>query len=240
MLSLILSASRCRTPRSMLTGSPATCRTTRCVTRASTGSLSRRGRHLWSFFLKPVVGQHALNASDADGPSTLDEFLSDHFCRGVGIEKTVPDHLPNDLHRSTVVPLGATFPTAKRHRPSLAERRAKLKIALPAQAELPGSLQRSQALAFPLDEHEQLVGDLVFGGHLQQAARSDQHALVPIELCHPCLLRKGRAACPADAPSVRRGQDSRDLAGSLIKYGVIMTHYATTYAIYGYDTAIFN
>jgi hypothetical protein len=107
----------------------------------------------------------------------LDEFLRNHFRRGIGIEKAMPNHLPDDFRGPAVVPLGPSFLAEKRRRASLAERSAKLKIALLAQAELPGGLKRPQALAFALDEHEQFVGDLVFGGHLQQAARSDQYML---------------------------------------------------------------
>jgi hypothetical protein len=104
----------------------------------------------------------------------------------------VPDHLPDRLRRATVVPLGAAFLTAKPPRAVLAKHGAKLEIALLAVAELPRSANRPQALAFPLDEHQQFARDLILGGHPQQATRSGQHVPLQIELCHPRFLRKDR------------------------------------------------
>jgi hypothetical protein len=51
-----VSVSRCRTPRSMLSGSPSTLRTLLWLVRASTGSLAGRGRNLWSSLIRLMWG----------------------------------------------------------------------------------------------------------------------------------------------------------------------------------------
>jgi hypothetical protein len=163
------------------------------VIRASTCSLSGRGRHLWSFFLQAVVGQDAFHAADADRPSGLNEFLGDDLRRRIGVEEAVPDHLADDLGRTPIVPLGAAFLAVQSQRAPFAEGGAELEVALLAVAELFGGLERSQAFALTFDKHQQFAGDLILGGYFKPAPWPDQGMSLQIELCHGCLLRTGRS-----------------------------------------------
>jgi len=106
----------------------------------------------------------------------------------------VADDLSNHFRSSPVVGLGSAFLSLQCRGPLLREGRTELKVALPAEAELLGGLAGSQALAFPFDEHGQLVGDLVVLAYRQNPAGSDQQALLEIEFRHDCFLLDGLRA----------------------------------------------
>jgi hypothetical protein len=138
--------------------------------------------------LQAVLAQDAFHAADADGPPALNQLLRDHFRRGIGIEKPVPDHLADEFRCAAVVGFRSAFLALQRACTPLAIGGAELKIALLAQAELLRGPQRAHALALAFDEHHQFARDFVLRGHFQRAMRSDQGMLSDIELRHHGLL----------------------------------------------------
>ena len=84
-----------------------------------------------------------------------------------GIEEAVPDHLADHLGRSAVMGLGPALVTLEAWCPQLGESGPQLKVALLAEAELPGGPDRPQPFALALDQHRQLAGDLVILAHRQ-------------------------------------------------------------------------
>jgi len=92
------------------------------------------------FFLKPILGEHAFYAPDADLPAALHQFLGDHLRRGIRVEKTVPDHLPLEFRRAARTGLGPAFSAPQGLRALFDEGRAELEIALLAEANFSAAL----------------------------------------------------------------------------------------------------
>lgn len=130
----------------------------------------------------------------------------------------MPNDLSDHLGRSPIVRFGTAFPASQSQRARLAKDGAELKVTLLAVTELTRRPQRSTFLAFPFDEHQQLLRDLIVLANAQDPAGPDQRVIVRIKLRHFCFLRKGSRwlgpwaqACSSHA--------SRNAAKSLIKYG---------------------
>lgn len=166
-------------------------RTTWLVTWAAIFSGTTLGRHLWSFFLKPVLGDDPFDAAGADGPAALPQLLRDNLRGGVGVEKAMPDDLSDHFGRSPILRFGTAFLAVQCNRAGLLEGGAELKVTLLAETELCGGLQRSRSLAFTFHEHHELPRDLVILTHVQDTAGPDQTVAFRIELCHVCFLHKG-------------------------------------------------
>jgi hypothetical protein len=162
------------------------------VTWASTFSGAPPGRHLWSFFLKAVLGDDPFDAPRADHPAGLPKLLGDHLRRGVAVEEAVADDLADDFGCSPIVCLWAAFLAPQSEGASSLKGGAELKVTLLAVAELLGGLERPRVLTLPFDEHPQLVGDLVVLAHIQRTTRPDQRMAREIESRHPGFLRESR------------------------------------------------
>jgi hypothetical protein len=174
----------------MLSGSLSTCRTAKFVIRATIFSGAACGRHLWSFFLKPVFREDAFDAACADHPSGLSQLLRDHLSGSIAIEKAVPNDLSDHLGRSPIVRFGTAFPTSQSPCAVFAIEGAKLKVALLAVTELARRPERSTFPAFPFNEHQQLLRNLIVFADVQDPTRPNQRVVLRIELRHFCFLPK--------------------------------------------------
>lgn len=143
--------------------------------------------------MQAVFGDHPFDAARADDPSALAQLLGDHVRRGVAVEETVPDHLPDDLVRAPVVRLGAAFLAPQSKRTVLLIGGTELEVTLFAVAEFLGGPQSSPALTLAFNEHQQFAGDLVVFAHVQAAGRPDPCVTLHLELCHPGILHEGKS-----------------------------------------------
>jgi hypothetical protein len=134
--------------------------------------------------LQAVFGNDTFDAADADYRSALTQLLGNDLRRGVGIEETVPDHLPDDLVRSSVVGLWTALPALQSQRTALLISGAKLKVTLLAVAEFLGGPQRSPTFTLAFDEHQQLAGHFVVLAYLQDPSRPHPRMALRFELCH--------------------------------------------------------
>ena len=140
--------------------------------------------------MQAVFGNDSFDAAGADHLAALTQLLGDHLGGSVAIEEPVPNDLPDDLIGPPVVRLGPPLLAPQPECPVLFERGAELEVPLLAVAELAGRGQGTGAFTLTLDEHEELVCDLVVVAHAQDAGRSHPRTVFGFELCHPGILRK--------------------------------------------------
>ena len=154
--------------------------------------------------MQAVFGDDPFDAAGADHRSALTQLLGNDLRRGVGIEETVSDHLPDDLVRSPVIRFGTALLALQSERPALLISAAELEVTLFAVAEFFGGLQWSTIFALAFNKHEQLAGHLVILAHLQGPGRTDPRLVLGFELCHPDFLRKVRRLPGPRGPGFRK------------------------------------
>ena len=112
-------------------------------------------------FLKADLFDDAFHAAGADGKSGLTKLLGDDVRRGLGVEETMADDLPDDFLSAHRRALGPAFLAAESGRPPLVKELEELVIARLTEAVLGGRGHGAEAFALPLDEHEESLGGLV-------------------------------------------------------------------------------
>jgi hypothetical protein len=148
---------------------------------------------MWSFFLKPKVGDDAFDAARADLDGRLAHLLGDDLGGRIGIEEAVADNLTDDIFGARGGRFWARLAAEKSGSTARGESVAELEIALFAEAELLGSLEGTEAEALAFDEHEEFVGDLVVNRDRQRTLWADQERLLGIEVKHgsTCEVAEG-------------------------------------------------
>jgi hypothetical protein len=144
-----------------------------------------------SFFLEGVVLDNAFHATDANGGSGLNEFLSDDFGRRVGVEEAMSNDLPYDFVGATIVSFGSAFVGNKTLRAELLELLTELKIALARESELLGRLLRSKT-TFAFQQHGKAAGDFIVLRDRQRADRARESVLPKVKLKHDRSSLKSR------------------------------------------------
>jgi hypothetical protein len=122
--------------------------------------------------LEAELRDDAIDGAFADAEVTLAEFLGDDFGAGFGIEEAVADDLTDEFLRAAVIGFRAALGTEQRRAAFFKKERAKLEVALAAEAKLGGGTVNALGAAFALDEHGELRGDFVVGGDGQGTGRT--------------------------------------------------------------------
>jgi len=111
------------------------------------------------------MGDNAVHSSFADGELALPEFLRDDFGAGLRVEEAMTDHLRDDFLGTPVVGLRSPFGALQGFGSLFEVKSPELEVTLAAQAELGGGAVDPFAAALTLDEHGQLMRDLVVLGN---------------------------------------------------------------------------
>jgi hypothetical protein len=126
----------------------------------------------------------ALDAARADRRAGLTKPLGDNVRGSLGVEEAMPDRLADDFVGAAVVALGPSLEVDQGGGAVFGEGVAELEVALLAVAEHPGGLNGPQPKALAGDEHGEFTGDFIVGRDGQRAVRTDQLALLNVELEH--------------------------------------------------------
>jgi hypothetical protein len=157
--------------------------------------------------LKPVLLNHAFDATGADGETGLAELLGDDIDRGVGIEEAVANDLSFDLVGADVVSFGAAFLSLKGDGSLILKQLEQLIISLSGEAVLCGDLGDATPFTFTFDEHEQARCELVIGGDEEFTGGTNDAAFWELE-------QHGRAL---DTGSMRRPAKEAGISVSRVK-----------------------
>jgi hypothetical protein len=134
--------------------------------------------------LKAEVGQDAFDAPRAEGPARLAELLGDDGGGRLRVEEAMADDLAHGFVGAAVGAFGAALLAGEGAGPAAEEVLAELEVALFAETELGGGLRGAESQALALNEHGELVGDLIIGGHGEGAGRADELLKLQVEVEH--------------------------------------------------------
>ena len=115
------------------------------------------------------------------------------------------DDLADDFVSAAVGAFGAAFATGEGEGTVREEGLSELEVTLFAEAELEGRLEGTESLALALDEHGELVTDLVIGEDGEGSTRSDELLELGIEVEHRRVSRRR---------SERQGKGREDSQGA--------------------------
>jgi len=136
------------------------------------------GRAAYSFFLKAVLVENALDAAVAEGHAALADFLDDDLGGGIGIEEKVANDLSDDFVGSAIVGFGPPLLVLEAVGAALLKTAQELKVALSGVVVLSGGPRGSQAFTLALQEHGQFQGDFIIGSHRQGAGAAFENEVV--------------------------------------------------------------
>jgi hypothetical protein len=192
--------------------------------------------------LKGVVSDGPFHTADANRGSALNEFLSDDFGRGFGIEEPMPDDLTNDLIGSSIIPFGAPFLRDQALGTELSELFTELKIAAATESVLFGCGLGSE-FTFAFEQHRQAACDFIVVRHWQRAGIADESVLLEVEDRHggSSLARGMKRAFAggrtvSEASSQRRYKNDEEKAMLRTMDDMSKTSLRST----GVDSAIFD
>jgi hypothetical protein len=136
------------------------------------------GRAAYSFFLKAVILEDALDAAVTDGHPGLSDFLGDDLGGGVGIEETMADDLSIDFVGSAVVGFGSPFPVPETLGATLAKTSQDLEVMLPGVVVFSSGPRRPEAFTLTFEKHGQFQGDFIVAIDRQRAGLSFENEIV--------------------------------------------------------------
>jgi hypothetical protein len=103
--------------------------------------------------LKAIFREDPFNTSNGDEIAILVQFLGNDLRRHLGIKKSIPDDLTDNLVGSAVVALGPRFETFKPCSSSFPELAKDLVVALSSESILFCRFERAKTFALALIEH---------------------------------------------------------------------------------------
>jgi len=115
------------------------------------------------------LGNDAIYGAFADTKVTLPKFLGNDIRGGFRIQEAVADDLTNEFLRAAVVGFGTSFGAEQTLTALLEEESPEVEIALATVTKFCGNPINAFGAAFTVDEHSQLVGDLIVFGNRQGA-----------------------------------------------------------------------
>jgi hypothetical protein len=140
--------------------------------------------------LQAELGNDAINGSFAGAEATLAEFLSNDLGTGIGVEKSMADHLADEFLATSVVGFRTSF-GAEQSLPSLFEEEGlELKVTLAAETEFGSGTVNAFRAAFTLDEHGEFKGDFIIVGNGQGAESALETFLEQFQRNHRDLLER--------------------------------------------------
>jgi hypothetical protein len=119
--------------------------------------------------LQAVIGDDALNRTNADGPAALAELLRYDLSRGVRIQEELTQDLADGLFGAAIVGLGAGFAGLERGQAAALEGVEQLIITLTAEAVFLGHSEDVLVEALAFQEHEETARQGVVRGDGQRA-----------------------------------------------------------------------
>ena len=169
--------------------------------------------------MKAILLDDAVDASGADGETSLAELLGDDVDRGVGVEKTVADDLSLDFVGANIVVFGAGFVGLESCAAMFTIELKQLKISLLGEAEFVGGLGGTESFALAFDEHGEAGDDEVIGENRELSGGADDAMSRQVEV-HGSVLRAWAGCKEAGYGRWHAGEDSMAAGFSLIDYGV--------------------
>jgi hypothetical protein len=119
--------------------------------------------------LQAVIGDNALNRTQADGEVGLAQLLRHDLSRSIWVQEKVAQDLPHRLIGTTIVGFGAGLLRLEGGNAALFEGGQQLIIALTAEAVFFGYSDDVLLEALAFDEHEEAASQNVLGGNGQGA-----------------------------------------------------------------------
>jgi hypothetical protein len=115
--------------------------------------------------LQAELSNDAIDGSFACAEVALAEFLSNDLGTGIGVEKSVTDHLADEFLAASIVRLRASFGAEQSLSSLFEEEGLELKVTLAAETEFGSGAVDAFRAAFTFDEHSEFKGDFIVVGN---------------------------------------------------------------------------
>jgi hypothetical protein len=148
--------------------------------------------------LQAVIGDDAVDATQADGEIGLAKFLSDHFWRSVRVQEEIAQDLAHGLVGAPVIRSGPGLLRLKSREAPCLVGLQQLVITLAAESIMLGDQEDVAFQALALQQHEKAMSLFIGGGDVQSACGAADLVSLGIKLegsRHGEKSKRGKAKC---------------------------------------------